>query len=273
MFLAPKRLRCPLWLAVGCAPVLILAAAILSRSQTTQTAPGAATAASHISPPAQARLNRAIQALGGQRFLSFKTLTTQGRAFSISDGVAAGFITYDSSVEYPDKRHLAYGLGKSKPVTLINNGSQGWEIDRYGLIDQTDKQIRAWKLANRYGLENLLRVRIHEPGVLILTGGQDFVNNTPAVILDIIDARQVDVKLYLGAQNGLPVQVSYRIQEPQTHDWDDYTNIYSDYQDIQGIETPMHLVQSVNGERVAETFRTEVKYNESYPAHFFEPGS
>ncbi len=251
-----------------CAPALILAAAMLSPSQ---TAPNAPKAAIQISPSAQALLNHAIQALGGQRFLSFKTLTTQGRAFSISDGVANGFIMYDSSAEYPDKRRLSYGLGKAKPVTLINNGNQGWEIDRYGIIDQTDKQMRTWKLANRYGLENLLRIRVREPGVLIETGGQDFVDNTPTLILDVIDVRQVDVKLYLDTQDGLPVQISYRIQDPQTRYWDDYTNIYSDYQDTQGIETPMHLVQSVNGERVAETFRTGVKYNETYPPHFFAP--
>jgi hypothetical protein len=268
--LTPERSGMAARLISGCAPVLILAGVMTLRSQ---AKPGASQANVQISPDAQALLDRAIQALGGQRFLNFNTLTTQGRAFSISDGIAAGFIVYDSSFEFPDKRRLSYGLGKTKPVTLINNGSQGWEIDRYGIIDQTDKQIRVWKLANRYSLENLLRVRVHEPGVLVLTGGQDFVNNTPTAILDIIDSRQIDVKLYLNSQNSLPVQISYRIQDPQDRYWDDYANVYSDYENVQGIQTPMHLVESKNGERVAETFRTEVKYNQSYPPHFFAPGS
>jgi hypothetical protein len=195
---------------------------------------------------------------------------TTGRAFSISDGVAAGFITYQSITEYPDKRRLSYGLGKSKGVTLINNGDQGWEIDQYGTIEQPQKRISAWEIANRYGLENVLRVLAHEPGVLVLPGGQDFVDNFPASILDIIDSRQVDVKLYLNLQNYLPLRIAYRVRNPQTQDWDDYVDVYSDYHLIDGIQTPMHLVRYLNGERVAETFRTSAKYNQNYPPTLFE---
>jgi hypothetical protein len=226
--------------------------------------------AAQISPAAQDLLNRAVQALGGSAFLDFKTLLTTGRAFSISDGVAAGFITYQSITEYPDKRRLSYGLGKSKGVTLINNGDQGWEIDQYGTIEQPQKRISAWEIANRYGLENVLRVLAHEPGVLVLPGGQDFVDNFPASILDIIDSRQVDVKLYLNLQNYLPLRIAYRVRNPQTQDWDDYVDVYSDYHLIDGIQTPMHLVRYLNGERVAETFRTSAKYNQNYPPTLFE---
>jgi hypothetical protein len=227
--------------------------------------------AAQIRPAAQELLTSTIQALGGSAFLNFKTLTTQGRAFSITDGVAAGFVTYQSVVEYPDKRRLSYGLGRSKSVTLINNGNQGWELDRYGLIEQPEKRVSAWQIANRYSLENLLRLLVHEPGVLVLPGGQDFVDNIPASILEIIDARQVDVKLYVDLQNHLPIRAAYRIHNPQTQDWDDYADVYSDYDQIEGIQTPMHLVRYVNGERVAETFRTSAKYNQSYPSTFFEP--
>ncbi|HTV54096.1 MAG TPA: hypothetical protein VMI06_04195 [Terriglobia bacterium] len=227
--------------------------------------------APQISPAAQELLKNTIQALGGSAFLSFKTLETQGRAFSITDGVAAGFVTYESVVEYPDKRRLSYGLGRSKAVTLINNGNQGWEIDLYGLIEQPEQRISAWEIANRYSLENLLRVRVHEPGVLVLPGGQDFVENLPTSILEIIDSRQVDVKLYIDLQNHLPIRAAYRVHNPQTQDWDDYADVYSDYDQIDGIQTPMHLVRYVNDERVAETFRTSAKYNQSYPSTLFEP--
>jgi hypothetical protein len=259
------RARGPAWLA-ACA--LILAVIGTGSASAAQSA---ATSAPQITPAAQALVNRVIQALGGQAFLKAKTLTTTGRAFSIFDGVAQGFVTFHSAAVFPDKRRLSYGLNNSKGITLINNGDKGWEIDRYGLIDQTDRELHGWILATRYDLGNLLRFGIHNPGTLVIKGEQDFVENVPVQILEIIDSRQVDAKVDIDTQNYLPVRVAYKIQNPESHDWDDYVDIYADYQAIQGIETPMHLVRNINGQRVAETFRSSAKYNEDYPAPFFTP--
>jgi hypothetical protein len=226
----------------------------------------------HIDPKAQALLDRTIQALGGTAFLNFKTMTSEGRAFSISDGVTSGFVFYKSAMEFPDKRRLAYGFGKNKPIILINNGDKGWEVDRYGLEEQRDKQIKNWMLANRYTLENLLRVRLREPGALVLTGGQDFIDNLPANILDIYDARHVEVKVYINSLTGLPIRVIYRIQDPESLDWNVYSDSYADYRVIEGVVTSMHITRYVNDERVAETIRTSVKHDETYPKGYFLPG-
>ncbi|MGH9397188.1 MAG: hypothetical protein ACRD18_10110 [Terriglobia bacterium] len=228
---------------------------------------------SQINPAAQALLQQSIQALGGPAFIDFKTMSSSGRAFSIADDVMKGFVQYQSATEYPSKRRLSYGLSKkSKAVTLINNGSQGWELDRYGLIEQPPKEIRAWELANRYSLENLLRLRVREPGMLIQKGKQDFVDNFPAQIVDMVDGRQVQVKLYLSTATHLPMRIVYRILDQQTHQWNERADIYSDYRAVQGIQTAMHLTSYLNGDRVAETFRSKVQYNETYPSGFFQPG-
>ncbi|MGH9430606.1 MAG: hypothetical protein ACRD3T_03605 [Terriglobia bacterium] len=242
-------------------------------SPASQVAPPAAPApVTRIDPKAQALLDRAIQALGGPAFMNFKTMSSEGRAFSIADGVTAGFVYYKSAMEYPDKRRLAYGFGKSKPIVLINNGDKGWEIDRYGLVEQKGKQIKNWRLANRYSLENFLRLRLREPGVLALTAGQDFIDNLPASILDVYDSRHVEIKLYINSLTGLPLRITYRIQDRLTLDWNVYSDSYSDYRLIGGVETPMHITRYLNDDRVAETFRTSVKYNETLPSGYFQPG-
>jgi hypothetical protein len=221
-----------------------------------------------INPDAKVLLDKTIQALGGAAFLNFKTMTTKGRAFAISDEQTTGLATFESATEYPDKRRVSYG--KNPPVILINNGAQGWEIDRYGMIPQKLSELRAWQLANRYSLENLLRVRIHEPGMLIQKGGVDFVDQLPARILTIVDARQTQLKLYIHESTFLPVRIEYRIPNSRTGDWDEYAVVYGDYREIQNIQTPMQVTSFKNDERVSETFRNSVKYNESYPAGYFE---
>jgi hypothetical protein len=224
-----------------------------------------------VDPKGQALLDRTIQALGGPAFLNFKTLTTSGRSFSITDEQASGFVTFESQVVYPDKRRFAYGLGKKKPIVLINNGDQAWEVDRMGLTHQTPEQARRWKITNTYSLENLLRLRAREPGVLVQDAGSDFVENLATQVLDIHFSSGVDVKVYLNKANFLPVRITCRVQDPKTLDWDEYTDVYGDYQSFQGIQTPMHITRFFNDDRISETFRNTAKYDEVLPATLFQP--
>jgi hypothetical protein len=222
-----------------------------------------------VDPKAQQLLNRAIQVLGGQVFLTVKTLTTKGRIYAIRDESTAGLAPYQSYVQYPDKRRFSYG--KTPPVILINNGDKGWELDRYGLINQPKEQLQRWIASNRYSLENLLRERINEPGVLVQTGGVDFVDNAPTQGIEITEAGGSNVRLDLNRQTFLPTRITYQVRNPKTGDWDEYADAYADYKPVDGIQTPMHITRYANGDRISETFRNSAHYNENYPANYFTP--
>jgi len=254
----------PLCVTLGLLALLAISGPALIASQNSPDAPTRPTV---IEPKAKALLDKTLQALGGASFLAFKSLTTSGRAFTISDDQTAGFAPFTSAVEYPDKRHFSYG--KKKPVILINNGDQGWEIDKFGTISQKPVDLRRWQTINRYSLENLLRVRIHEPGMLIQDGGTDFVDELPARVLTMVDSSQVQIKLFLNNSNFMPIRITYRTQNATGDDWDEYADVYGDYQRFQGIQTPMHITRFLNDERETETYRNTAKYDESYPAGYF----
>ena len=224
---------------------------------------------SRISPQAQKLLDRTLQALGGPAFLHYKTVSTTGNVFAISYGQTAGYAPFKSTFEAPDKRRFSYGKGK--PVILINNGDQAWELDRLGRTHQNPEQKRGWEIANRYSLDNLLRFRIREPGVLILASGVDFIDNQPVDAIDVIDSHNVHVKLYVHRSTYLPVRIIYRVENPNTREWEDYADDYSDYQPFQGINTPMHTTRYLDGERIGELFRSSARYNVTIPPNYFEP--
>jgi len=90
---------------------------VVDHAEAAQNASPASAPVLRVDPKAQALLDQTIQALGGQAFLSFKTMTTSGRSFSISNEQTAGFVTFDSQVEYPDKRRFAYGPHGPHPPT------------------------------------------------------------------------------------------------------------------------------------------------------------
>ena len=224
---------------------------------------------SRIDPKAQQVLDRVIQALGGPAFLKVKRLTTRGRTFSISRESTGAYAPFESFVEYPDKRRFSYG--KNPPVILINNGDQAWELDRYGQTSQLPEQLRRWKITSRYGLENLLRLRIHDPGMLIQPGGVDFVDNVATLAVDIVDPQGTQVKLDLNRQTLLPVRITCRVQDPGSGEWDEFADVYSDYKNIGGVLTPMHIARFLNDERVSEVFRSYAHYDDEYPATYFQP--
>ena len=224
---------------------------------------------SHVDPKAQQIFDRLIQVLGGPAFLKVRRLTTRGRTFSIRNEATSAYAPFESYVEYPDKRRFSYG--KSKPVILINNGDQAWELDQMGMTTQLPEQVLRWKVSNRYSLENLLRLRIHEPGILIQTGGVDFVDNVATQSLDMVDAQGTQVKLDLNRQTLLPVSVTYRVHDPKTGDWNDFADVYSEYKNIDGVTTPMHIARFMDGDRVSEVFRSFAHYDDDYPATYFQP--
>jgi hypothetical protein len=240
----------------------------LGAQQVPATAPSTALP-SRISPKAQQLLDQAIQALGGPAFLNYKNISSSGRVFGFSNGEMAGVQPFKSTYEPPDKRRFSYG--KSKPVTLINNGDEAWQLDQYGLTHQLPDQVRQWKIANHYSLDNLLRSIIKESGALVLDHGVDFIANQPAYAIDITDAQNVQLHLYLRKDNYLPLRVTYRVLNSRTQDWDDYVDDYSDYQRFDGIMTPMNIGRSLNGERIGAVYRNKASYNVTIPANYFQP--
>jgi hypothetical protein len=236
-------------------------------AKTQAAAPAAA--GPRIDPQAKELLDKIIQALGGQAFLSYKTMSSTGRAFSIYEGQTMGFAPFHSDVEPPDKRRFAYGKGQQ--VILLNNGNRGWQQDRFGLIRQKPETVRRWQIAMRYSLEGVFRHIVREPGTLVLDGGTDFVDLLPARVLDISDPHNVGIKVYLERTGYLPIRISYRIQNPETREWDEYSESYSDYQNIQGIQTPMRMVRYLDNERTAEYFLNTAEYNKEFPPGYFEP--
>jgi hypothetical protein len=237
-----------------------------------------------VDPQARQLIDRTIKNLGGPAFLNAKSLTTRGRMFFFQDGTTAGMEPFVSQVAYPDKSrttiskakkslsmdtgNITYG-GETKPIILINNGADGWEIDQYGMIAQTDKQLKGWILSNRFNLMNLLRLKINEPGVLIQKGEVDFVDNVATQGINIIEAGGNTIRLDLDRRTNLPMRITYRVRNPIINDWDEYSDAYSDYKEIDGVMTPMHITRYLNDDRIGETFRNEAKYNQDYPEGTF----
>jgi hypothetical protein len=105
--------------------------------------------------------------------------------------------------------------------------------------------------------------------VLIQIGKADFVDNVPTQGIDITEPGEISVRLDLHRQTFVPSRINYRVRNVKEDAWDDYSDAYSDFKTIDGIQTPMHVTRYLNGDRIGETFRFSAKYNEEYPPNYF----
>src|SRR5436190_17777366 len=107
---------------------------------------------------AQQVIQRALKAVGGDRYLQVKTVIGRGLFTNFADGVSqipAKFIDY---VVYPDKERTEFTGGGARTVQTNVKGG-GWIYDGAALTlkDQTPQQLDEFTTAVRVGVENLLR--------------------------------------------------------------------------------------------------------------------
>ena len=161
---------------------------------------------------AQQVIQRALKAVGGDRYLQVKTVIGRGLFTNFADGVSqipAKFIDY---VVYPDKERTEFTGGGARTVQTNVKGG-GWIYDGAALTlkDQTPQQIEEFKFSVRVGLENLLRGGWREQGAKLTYAGRREAGvigrRNEAVRLTYPDDFWVEYEF--SADDGSPAKVLY----------------------------------------------------------------
>lgn len=213
-------------------------------------------------------LQQTIEALGGENYLGVRDMMRRGRLYSFARGNLASpgdrFIDY---VKFPGKEWLQFG--KKGKIVFLNNGEQGWELDRQGVREQLPEQIEQFKEGNLRDLEYLLRFRIHQEKFQYYYLGREFHDNRRVHVLELVDENNESIKLLIDARTYLPVKRHHREREPLTGEWVELDEYYGKYINVQGIQTPMQLTRERGGFRSLEVHFSKVKYNDGVPDEKF----
>ena len=120
--------------------LFVLIAAVWCAAQTTNT-PSADDKAEKI-------VQRAIQALGGDRYLAVKTVTGRGFFFDYKDGVSGVPVRFVDYISFPDRERTEFSGGGMR-IVQTNFAAQGWIFDGMAktLKDQTAEQLDDFKFA------------------------------------------------------------------------------------------------------------------------------
>lgn len=213
-------------------------------------------------------LQQLTDTLGGLAYLKVRESACEGRLARFGhSGELTGLTNIKVYWHYPNKNRTDY----SKKGVIINlyNGDRGWTLDRGGVSELSDVSVAEFQAQVKKDIHNLLRLRLKESGLGFRYGGTDILDLKTVDWVEITDAEQRTFRLALDKTTHLLVRSVVSVEDDVSHERTADTFIYSNYQRIDGVMTPLQITTDRDGRRVSQIFFTSCKYNPGFPDDFF----
>jgi hypothetical protein len=217
-------------------------------------------------------LDQLITGLGGPTYLDVKDSDCEGRLARFGhNGEMTGYTNFKDFWRYPDANRTEY----SKKGVIINlyAGDKGWTLDKGGVSELSAASVADFQDQSKRDIHNLLRRRLNEPGMVIRYGGADVVDLRAIDWVDITDADGHNFRLAIDKTTHLLVRSVVSTADKTNESRDVETNIYTNFQLMDGVRTAMQIAQDRNGRRSSQVFFATCKYNSNLPADLFTRSS
>jgi hypothetical protein len=270
-------------------PILLLLCAIASqaRPQTSdqpQPAPQSSTQPSSQSAAAplpldqqnarqaKALLEQAIQALGGDAYLTIHNREFQGKTFGFHHGRPSGNGTeFWSFSEFPDKDRVE--LTKQRDIAELYVGNKGYEITYKGPKSLETKDLEDYLRRRRFSLDTILRTWVNDPSVALLYDGSAIAAQHSALQVTLINSKDESVTLDFDVDTHLPVKKSFKWRDPLDRQLNLEEEVYDNYRLVQGVMTPYNVTRFFNEDMSNERFIFAATINQTLDETMFDPNS
>jgi hypothetical protein len=212
-------------------------------------------------------VQRALKAVGGDRYAQVKTQIGRGFFTEYHDGVSGIPSKFVDYISYPDKERTEFTSGGAR-VIQTNYRDGGWIYDGAALTlkDQTAVQLEDFKLTTRVTLENLLHGWWRERGATLSYAGRreaSIGRRNEAVRLTYADGFWVEYEF--SADEGMPAKVLYQ-RKQKNRDTEEEEVIKEEDRlhkmiTIDGVTAPFIIDHYRNGTQTSRIAYDTVEYN------------
>jgi hypothetical protein len=205
-------------------------------------------------------IGQGIEALGGTAYLNVRDTTCTGRLGSFDhSGQVTGFGHFIDYTQGPTKERQE-NLPK-RNIIEVYNGDKGWELDRGGVSPAPRVDLAEFQEGVKKDIDNILRHRIHEPGMNFSFAGDDLVDLKPAQWVELVDSDNRTIKIAFDSDSHLPVRKTVDTRDPRTQMKGQEIEYYSNYHPISGIQTAFQIARERNGIKIFQAFIDKCEYN------------
>jgi hypothetical protein len=221
---------------------------------------------------AKAILDQAIQALGGQTYLTIRDREQQGRGYAFHHGrPSGGGSVFWSFAEFPDKERVE--ITKERDIAELYVGNKAWELTYKGARPIEQKDLDDYLRRRKFSLDTLLRTWVNDPRVVLLFEGAAIAAQHPSQQVTLINSEDESVTLYLDSDTHLPVKKSFAWRDPVDKQKNLEEEVYENYRQVSGVMAPYNLTRYFNGDMASQRFLNSVTINQGLDEAMFDPKS
>jgi hypothetical protein len=222
-------------------------------------------------------VDEALAALGGSQFLAMQNRVETGRAYSFYREKLQGFSIAKIYTRYGAAKDTAHDLalreremfGKKLDYGYLYGESEAYDVTFRGARPLPSERFSRYKESTLRSIFYILRVRLHEPGLVFESRGADVLDNRPVEIVDISDADNRITTVYFDQTTKLPTRQMFTRLDPKTREKDEEVTLYSKYRDAGGVQWPLAIERRRNGEKTFEIFSESVEINKDLKGDLF----
>src|ERR1700735_4168199 len=209
---------------------------------------------------AKAILQQAIDGLGGPAYLNVHDVTCQGRISQFGhSGELNGFGHFVDYAQPPFKDRTE-NLPKRNIISVFN-GDKGWQLDRGGVSEATITDLATFQEDIKKDIDNILRHRIHEQGVIFRYAGLDVVDYQESDWVELVDSDNRTFRIAIARNTHLPVRKVVDTRNANTRMRSEEIEYYSNHHPTDGIQSAFQIPRERNGIKIYQVFFDKFEYN------------
>ena len=205
-------------------------------------------------------LGQAIQAMGGNAYLTIRDVTCEGRLSQF--GHAGELNGFEKFVDYsiPPFKDRTENLPKRNIISVMD-GDKGWVLDRGGVSDASGADVAHFQEDTKKDLDYILRSRIKEANIIFRYAGPDIVDLKEAEWVELVDSDNRTIKIAFSQSTHLPIRKIVDTRDANTRMKTGEIEYYSNYHPISGVQTPFQITRERNGIKIYQVFFDKCEYN------------
>jgi len=220
-------------------------------------------------------ITRAIEVLGGPKYLNVSTLIGRGLFTPFQEGASGIPVKFVDYIVYPDKERTEF-TGAAVRSIQVNVGDTGWIFD--GMVktlnDQKPEQIADFKFGLKTNLEHLLHGSWRTEGATVSYIGRreaGLAKRNETIRLTYPDGFWIEYEF--GARDGLPAKILYirKHKNPDTFEMEE--GIEEDWLAkpiaIDGVTAPWVIDHYIVGKQSSRITYESIDYNKPVPDTLF----
>jgi hypothetical protein len=224
-------------------------------------------------------IDKTVEGLGGDAFRNMRTRTEIGRASSFYRDQLTGYSQSRIYTKYLEPaadakilqlQRQVFGKKQDDGATLFTT-NEGFDVTYRGAKPLADDKVQQYRETTLHDIFYILRERLEEPGMEFEGVGADIVENQPVEAIDIYDAENRNVRVWVNADTFLPVKQRYYRFDPAIGERREEVTRYTTYRAAgNGIMWPHTISRERDTEKTSEMRSERVTVNDALPDSLFE---